>query len=169
MPLSPHNERVAGSEVLDTLYVQAVLWLVEERGIEPVVRAACDALVTGLDGEGLQALAALSIHAASYDSDVDETVRHALAEQGRPIPTRGSDEAKEAAVRAMASEALQGRWIPRELAAWAHRVIGHKGPAMAQPLVNLDDCYDTLDYIKETEADLDAQVLSFCESVASGD
>jgi hypothetical protein len=158
---------VTSPTAIDELYVQAVLWLVDERGLEPVVRAACDALVAGLDGAELQSLAALSVHSSSYDSEVDQTVRAALAEQGRPLPPRGSDEATEAAVRAMAREALRGRWIPRELAAWAHRVIGHSGPALAQPLVNLDDCYDALDYSGDTEADLDAQVLSFCGSVVT--
>lgn len=167
--MSPQNVGVAGPEALDTLYVQAVLWLVEEGGIEPVVRAACDALVAGLDADALQALAAASVRAASHDSEVHKTVHEALAEQGRPIPARSSDEAKEAAVRAMASEALHGRWVPRDLAAWAHRVIGHDGPTMAQPLVNLDDCYDTLEYVNETDADLDAQVLAFCRSVTAVD
>ena len=152
-------------EALDALHVQAVLWLVEERGVEPVVRAACDALVAGMDGEALQALAALSVHAHSYDSEVDQTVRAALAEQGRPLPARGSDEAKEAAVHAMASQALRGQWIPRELAAWAHRVIGHQGPEMAQPLVVLDDRYDMVAYGDEVAEDLDEQVLSFCRTV----
>jgi hypothetical protein len=109
----------------------------------------------------------VSVHADRWASDVDDTIRAALAEQGRPLPARGSAEAKELAVRAMAAEALSGRWIPRELAAWAHRVIGHQGPVMGQPLVDLDDCYDTLDYTDETEADLDARVLAFCRAMAA--
>jgi hypothetical protein len=67
----------------------------------------------------------------------------------------------------MASEAVQGRWVPRELAAWAHRVIGHDGATIAQPLVVLDDEYDCIEYTNQRVEDLDAEVLAYCRDLVS--
>lgn len=161
------NDHVSIEEALDALYRQAVLWLVEERGVEPVVRAACDTLAAGLDNEALRELAARSVHSASYDGEVDELIHAALSELGRPLPARETDAAKRAAVVAMASEMLAGRLTPRELAAWAHRVIGHTGPEEAQALVSLDDCYDELEWAQETEEDIDRHVLEEARKLAA--
>jgi hypothetical protein len=45
---------------------------------------------------------------------------------------------------------LDGDIAPRRLAAWAHRMIGHEGASPLQPLVELDDAYDAIDYIAQT-------------------
>jgi hypothetical protein len=155
---------VSSSAAAD-LYRTAVLWAVDQTGVEPVVRAACDALVAGLDGDALRGLAALSVRADEYDAQVADVVRAALAEQNMPIASPESPEAEEAAITAMAQEAVAGKWIPRELAAWAHRVVGHSGIQMAQPLVDLDDRYDCAQYIGETVASIDAEVLDYCRSI----
>ncbi len=154
-------------EAVEALHRTAALWLVSESGLEPVVRAACDALVAGVDGDNLAALAGVSVHATEFDADADELIHAALAEQGRPLPERFSAAAQEAALVAMASEAVQGRWVPRELAAWAHRVIGHGGAAIAQPLVVLDDEYDCIEYTNQRVEDLDAEVLAFARDVVA--
>lgn len=158
---------MTNEQALHDLYIQAVRWLVEERGMEPVVRAACDALVAGLDGEALRSLAARSVHSSSYDGAADEVVHAALTEQGRPLPERETDEVKRAAALAMASEVLAGRLTPRALAAWAHRVIGHTGPEDVQRLVVLDDCYDELAWEEQTEADIDQQVIAEARRLAA--
>lgn len=155
-------------QALAALYTQAVLWLVEERGVEPVVRAACDALVAGLDGEALRALAARSVHSMSYDGEADEIVHAALLEQGKPLPRRETDAAQRTALVAMASEMLAGRLTPRDLAAWAHRVIGHSGVKEAQTLVSLDDCYDELEWAQETEQDIDKRISEEASRLTSG-
>jgi len=120
-----------GVEAVESLRREAALWLVSERGLEAVVRAACDALVAGLDGESLAALTGVSVHASELEADADELIHAALAEQGRPLPERNSAAAQEIALAVMAPEAVQSRWVPRELASWAHRVIGHGGAALA--------------------------------------
>lgn len=119
------------AEAVESLHREAALWLVSERGREPIIRAACDALVAGVDGDSLVALAGMSVHASELETDADDLIHAALAEQGRLLPERYSAAADELALGVMAAEAVQGRWTPRELAAWAHRVIGHGGAAMA--------------------------------------
>ena len=140
----------------------ALLWLVGQGDFEPVVRSACDLLVAGFDGEALARLAGLSVHEDRWSSGLDEVIADALAEQGRVLPARDTEEATVAVVRARSAEALAGRLHPRELAAWAHRVIGHEGAAMAQPLVDLDDSYDLAEYEGAPLRALDAKVLTFC-------
>jgi hypothetical protein len=162
-----HHQLVDATTAQDRLYRQAALWLVEERGMEPVVRAACDALVAGVDSENLRSLAAISVHASDYDSEADDVIHAALAEQGKPLPERGSTEAQEIALRAMAEEVVEGMVAPRALAEWAHRVIGHSGVEAAQGLVGLDDVYDELTWAEETEEDVDRMVLAEAQRVIS--
>lgn len=148
------------AEAQERLRLQAALWLVEERGIEPLVRAACDALVAGMDGDQLRLLAATSVSATSYDFEIDELVHAAMAEQGIPLPDRQTEGAQHLALQAMAVEAVEGRVAPRRLAEWAHRVIGHNGVEDAQFLVGLDDSYDCLEYVEETEDDLNQHAMA---------
>jgi hypothetical protein len=55
---------------------------------------------------------------------------------------------------------LDGAIRPRELARWAHLAIGHGGAREAQTLVELDDAYDTAEYVSgaATVEDTDARV-----------
>ena len=144
----------------------ALLWLVGQGDFEPVVRSACDLLVQGLDGEALVNLAGLSVHEDRWASGLDEAVTAALMEQARALPARDTDEAQVAVVRALGAEALAGRLHPRDLAAWAHRHIGHTGADLAQPLVDLDDRYDLAEYDEVPLNGLDSQVLAFCRELA---
>ncbi len=123
-------------------------------------------LVEGASGDALAGLAGLSVHEDRWSSDLDEAIFAALAEQGRPLPPRGTQEAQAAAVRAMSAEVVAGRLSPRDLAAWAHSVVGHQGAPMAQPLVDLDDRYDMAEYDDAPVAALDSEVLAFCRAVA---
>lgn len=140
--------------------------MVGQGDFEPVVRSACDLLVEGASGDALALLAGLSVHESRWSCDLDEVIFAALGEQGRPLPPRETDEAQAAAVRALAAEALLGRLHPRDLAAWAHRVVGHQGTAMAQPLVDLDDRYDWAEYDQGAVEPLHREVLAFCRAVA---
>jgi hypothetical protein len=55
----------------------------------------------------------------------------------------------------MCRRALRGEVEVREVARWAHQVIGHEGPPDLQPLVELDDQYDMADIGPLTLADVD--------------
>ena len=158
-----------GSELtraLDALEQAAVLWLIGEGHFADVVRAACELLVAGGEGDALAALAGEPANEPAYVQDMDDALHAALAEQGRPLPLQHTPEAQEAATVAMAKRALHGV-SPQDLAAWAHRAIGHAGVPMAQPLVDLDDRYDTLGYSSDLRATLDREVLAYCEAVAA--
>jgi hypothetical protein len=159
--------RDRASEALDALEVAAVLWLVGEGNFARVVDTACSVLVAGGNGEALAALAGEPRRQPVYPADADDAVRDALAEQGRPLPERDTREAQQRAVAAMAVSVLAGTVSPRYAAAWAHRSIGHTGLALAQPLVEMDDRYDTVGFSNDTVEAVDHAVLDFCRSVAT--
>ena len=160
------SRSMAAGDALTALERHALLWLIGQGDFEPIVRSACDVLVAGADGEALAALAGMSVTADRWSSDVEQAVFDALSEQGRALPPRGTEQAEAAAVVALCGDVLAGRMTPRDLAAWAHRVVGHGGAAMAQPLVDLDDRYDMTEHTAETEEQLDAEVQQFCRQVA---
>jgi hypothetical protein len=151
---------------IDQIYDEVALWCTTpEIGAARIVTMACDALVAGLDGEGLTAVAATSV--GHEDWDFDGSVEVMLAEFGREFPGRGTQVAQSGAVRAMCRRCLSGGFTPRELARWAHVVVGHSGAPEAQRLVGLDDAYDTVDYMKETNEDLDQSVVEEARQLAS--
>jgi len=62
------------------------------------------------------------------------------------LPTAAPGEGREVqAAAAMCRRALRGEVGLREVARWAHQVIGHEGPQALQQLVELDDQYDIAD------------------------
>lgn len=151
--------RVLRDAQTDALRHEAALWLAGQAGVESVVRTACDALVAGRDGDALRTLAGLSVHADPTDLETEEVIFAALSEQGSPLPERGSDAAKIAGTVAMAEEVLAGRMHPRDLARWAHGYVTHEGPKLLQDLVDIDDVYDNVEYIAESEEDIDRRTL----------
>lgn len=153
------------AEALDDLEQRAVLWLTGTGDFEPVVRAACDALVAGGVGDALAALAGESVSEPVYVEDTHDAVRAALAEQGRPLPPPHSEAALVSALKALARQTLGGRLAPREFAAWAHRVFGHQGLPMAQPIVVMDDRYDLIGTTTDDEPRLDNEVRAYCHSI----
>lgn len=158
---------VAAPNLLDGLEQEAVLWLIGQGRFADVVGTACDLLVAGYEGDALVELASEPRREPVYPADMDDALRAALAEQGKPLPARESAELQVRAVVAMARRTLAGTFAPRQLAAWTHQVVGHQGVLMAQPLVDLDDRYDTLEFSKDTAERLDGEVLDFCRLVAS--
>lgn len=139
----------------------AALWNVDSTSTESLIRAACDVLVAEADGAAMRMLAAVTMSPMVSVWEVADLVDAALAELVISLPPRETEDAAEAAVRSMAARTVRGEIQPRELAAWAHRVIGHEGPAMAQTLVELDDAYDlSVDgYEDRTIAELDADTV----------
>ena len=156
----------ADPEFTDRLYGEVALWrTTPEIGSARIVDMACDALVAGLDGEGVRAVAATSV--GREDWDFDASVQTMLAELGREFPGRGTAVAQLGAVQAMCRRRLDGRVSPRELARWVHVVVSHSGAPEAQLLVELDDAYDTVGYTDETSDDLDKSVTEEARRLAS--
>jgi hypothetical protein len=143
------------------LYEQATLWRVApEGGQEPLVRLACDALVAGQESAGLVRLAGASTRGRDYDFAA--AVAAALADLGRALPDRDASDAQIGATRAMCRKLLDGHITPRDLARWAHIHVGHEGAAELQSLVDLDDAYDTIEYVDvgTTAAGLDQDTVT---------
>lgn len=153
------------------LYRQAILRLLEERGPAPVVLAACGALSVGLDGEQLRILAAVAVdeRAPPFGHGLDGLVSDVLRELEWPIPNRGTVEAAEIAVALIADDVLRGALTPRQFTSWVHHAVGHAGPATLQPLVELDDRYDTVEWTTDHPDELDADVLALCRGLDRAD
>ncbi|MGX1899610.1 hypothetical protein ACWIHQ_40070 [Streptomyces anulatus] len=142
----------------------AALWSVGDVRASDVVGAACDALVAGLDSPGLRILAACTRAEADYD--VHELLPQALEELGLTFYPVASDASNEAAVRARARRMLAGELSPREFTFRIHQRHGHE-LALTEPLAELDDEYDTLEYGDKTAAQIDAEVTAEARRLAA--
>lgn len=113
---------------------------------------ATGALVAGWDSPALRQLAG----ASSGDNlwSLDALVDDVTAELNLPMATTERSREVQAGA-AMCRRAIRGEVDFREVARWAHQVIGHEGPAALQPLVELDDQYDIADLGPLTLADVD--------------
>jgi hypothetical protein len=136
-----------------------------------VVRAACDVLAAGHGGMAMAMLA--GVHLRRADEGAPDLLPDALAEVGLPFVPRGDKAGQEYWVATMAEGVLTGALSPRELAAWAHREIGHDGLDAAQRLVTLDDEYDDAAFLAEhyghpavDASDLDAEVIAEARRLA---
>jgi hypothetical protein len=153
-----------------SLYEQAALWRVRpEVGQERLVRLACDALVAGLDRPGLAMLAGMSVH--GHDPEFGDVLQAAFDGLGIRLPQPGTAEAQVGAATAMARLLLDGHLTSRELARWAHAVIGHDGAPELQSLVEFDDAYEIVDYVdpRDGVAGVDRQVRGEAERLVSAD
>ena len=100
--------------------------------------------------------------------EVPELLPKAMRELGLPFFARGMTEGHLPAARALAREFTTGAVSARALAARMHRVFGHGAHALIEPLVALDDVYDTLEYADEDEADVERQGLEAAERLLGG-
>ncbi|MCC8247795.1 hypothetical protein [Saccharothrix luteola] len=141
---------------------------VDQGSAADIVRAACDLLVAGLDGPGLCALAAVSIHHA--DEDVPLLLEAGLEDVGLEYHPKGSVAAAEAALKAMASRVVSGVLAPGALAEWAHSTLGHETLPSAERLAELDDAYDLLEYARgQTFEQLDAGIAAEARRIVMSD
>ena len=154
------DQRRAGSVVKHRggLRVSGVaLWSLDALPSERVVDAATDALAAGLDSQSLRVLAGTLERDATVE--VPGLFPRVMAEIGLPFYHRGSPDGQLVAARAMARDLLRGAVSSRELAARMHRVFGHDAHDLIEPLVSLDDAYDTIVFGGADEADLDQAML----------
>ncbi|HVA07952.1 MAG TPA: hypothetical protein VNG12_14525 [Acidimicrobiales bacterium] len=126
-----------------------------------MVDAACDALVAGLDSQGLRELAGV------FRSDTEWQVRlllpeGALEELGLRFFEPGGHAGQVAAIKVMAEYCVAGTMAPRALAAWAHYTFRHGDNPDIERFLVFDDEYDVLEYTRRSEEKLDAEVLDAC-------
>ena len=145
------------------------LWLSGYASQRPLVEIACSLLAQEHEGEGITALAGHS-YADEVDTHaVEHDLRRALSDLGGALPDRESPELLLMCVRAMCRRLQRGEINERELAAWAHRVVGHMGADEAQPLVEADDTYDMIadGFVPESMAEVDERVRRTAALLAS--
>lgn len=136
----------------------AGLWLAVPRDrsyAEALIMAAAHALASGVDTPSLRELAGLSTRAILPWS-FPEVVRSLSVELELSLPEPKSDAAQGLALRSLCRQSIDGSLAPRAVAGWAHRYVGHEGPAELQDLVELDDEYD----VQGPSAELDERVLT---------
>jgi hypothetical protein len=148
-----------------TLQDTAALWSIDALSPQAVVRCACDALIAGLDSPSLRILAGLTRAEADYQ--VLDILSAALAELGLDFYPRGSRGGQEAAVRALAAQAMSESLTPRELAAAIHRHFGH-GLPLTERLAALDDEYDLGEYATMTHEQIDREVIAEARRLTHG-
>ena len=148
-----------------TLQDTAALWSIDAVSPQAVVGCACDALIAGLDSPSLRILAGLTRAEADYQ--VLDILPAALAELGLDFYPRGSCSGQEAAVRALAAQAVSGSLTPRELAAAIHRHFGH-GLPLTERLAALDDEYDLGEYATMTHEQIDREVIAEARRLTHG-
>jgi hypothetical protein len=152
------------AEAAADLYDAGALWSVgSRRAARDVVRAACDALVAGLESPALGMLAALT--AAEADLEVPELLPVVLAELGLPPLPRDGVAGEEAVATALATRLIAGGITPRELTGYAHQLFGHE-PALTRRLAELDDEYDIIGSGHRTVDEVDAEVLAEARRLA---
>lgn len=135
------STRPAASSLRDA----GALWLSGYGRQRPLVEMACELLSQGQDGDGIARLAGHPFDDEPDTHAVEEDLRAALRDLQSELPQRETDELMLAALRAMCRRHLRGELSERDLAEWAHRVLGHGGPGIAQPLVDADDQYDLIE------------------------
>lgn len=125
-----------------------------------VIEAATSCVAAGLDKPALCELAGESPKESSF-------VLGALIEQ--TLEQLGMREVLEldlevAAATAMIRRFTDGLISARELASWAHRVVGHGGSDSLQPFVELDDHYDLLGVDATTKSDLESIAIAAADA-----
>jgi hypothetical protein len=152
------DERDDRGELYTQMFEQVAVWCTTpEVGQERIVRLACDLLLGGDDGPEMAALAGLSVR--GHDYAFADRVEAALREVNIPSPdeaprspnsgryVRRVVDARRSHTPTRASQmGAPGHWTR-----WARE---------AQTLVELDDAYDTAEYVSgaATVEDTDARV-----------
>ncbi|GAA4534159.1 hypothetical protein [Amycolatopsis samaneae] len=153
-----------GEEALSRLRDAVALWYVDLGRSAAIVYAACDLLVTGIDGPAVVALAAVNIGVA--DEEVPGLLDAALVEVGITPEVKGSAAADEKGLRMLAARAIAGELTPRAFVTWTHRRFDYFVSDVIDGIHLFHENYSLLedpyvrDLVPETREEIDAQVLA---------
>lgn len=137
MSIQPTGEAASAAAELITA---RALWVIRQDAAPTAISAATRALVEGSDSEPLRELAGTPIDINAFE--LGELIDASLDSLGLPTSEMAKDDALVITARYFAQQVIDGRLPVREFTAWAHSVIGHAGPSLAQDIVILDDLYD---------------------------
>lgn len=137
--MSIQSSGAAASAVLGLIAARA-LWLIRQDAAPIAISAATQALVEGSDSEPLRELAGTPIDINAFE--LGALIDASLNSLGLPTSEMTKDDALVITARYFAEQVIHGELPIREFTAWAHSVIGHEGPSLAQDIVTLDDLYD---------------------------
>ena len=132
--------------------------------LQDVIDAAIGCLVTDLDGEALRMLAGASARDSIFE--LEPLILKAVAELEVGDVLEGPPQL--GALVVMARRHLEGNVSARDLASWAHTHIRHDGPLECEPLVVLDDMYDTVEYSIYNEEELDRWTTAEASALVHG-
>ena len=152
-------------EAVEGLCDAVSLWRLSAAYTGDVVDAAVACLVAGVDSPTLRQLASASPQDSQFE--LEPMIDTTLNELGRGHVLAG--EPQRGALTAMVRRFKDGTLEARDLAAWAHRYIGHDGDPSCQVFVDLDDMYDTADYSDYDEASLDAWTSEEADAFLAGE
>jgi hypothetical protein len=152
------NPTGAQNLALAALRDAVALWYVDQQTAADIVFAACDLLVSGIDGTALRELAAIEIRCA--DTEVHAVLEAVLDELGLPNHPRESEAAQRAALAAMAARVLSSTIAPRDFTSWVHQQFGHDSLDLAEHLAHLDDVYDVNEVTGEPCEEVDVEVMT---------
>ncbi len=136
-------------------------WGLHEVTSAEVVQDAAVAVAQGVGAPWVLALACLPSDASA--NDVEDALEETPADGRVPFLPRGNSEAVLAAGFEMARRCVAGRLGERDLARWAHAVIGHGRSDELEALVRLDDAYDTAHYSDLSIESIDKRVRADAE------
>jgi hypothetical protein len=149
---------VPEDESTDGLVQTLLRWSVDEASSAELVNEATRMVADGDVAEWVMALACLPPDASAID--VENALDVTPPEVGFSVVPRGNAEAVFAAALAMVRRCVRGQLAERDLARWMHAVVGHDCSEDLEPLVVLDDVYDTIEYTSYTNESVDARVRS---------
>jgi hypothetical protein len=113
-----------------------------------VVDAASGLLAADVDGPAAMDLASMVVTPLTSPFELDALVALARDELGMPV--LDGDRTAIRAAQAQLRRWRDGELTDRQLASWAHTVVGHDGPAVLHDLVVTDDVLDELKYVAAT-------------------
>lgn len=148
----------------DDLLETLLRWGVNEASSADVVSDAARAAAGDDAPQWVVALACLPPDASA--NDIEDVLEGTPADVGYSLVPRGNPEAVLAGAFAMIRRCLAGHLAERDLARWAHSVIGHGRSDELELLASLDDVYDTVEYTGDTIESVDTRVRAEAQRLA---
>jgi hypothetical protein len=127
-------------QAIRALTLAVAAWQVGANGPSVLVDRAVDALVSGLDTPGLRDLAGRAGDENWFE--MRDLLEATFRELGAELPQTESEVSKLLALQFMCEQFISRTIDARQLGEWAHSMIGHNGPELAQDLVMLDDAFN---------------------------